>query len=137
MSSLNSVTLIGNLAAKPELKILASGQSVTSLRLATNENWVAKDGTKKNSVCWHQVVVWGKSAESCAKYLDKGRQVLVEGKIQNRSYVDKEGITRYVSEVVADRVQFLGGKPSEAQLENGPETQAPEETVDSLDEIPF
>jgi single-strand DNA-binding protein len=111
MSSLNSVTLMGNLVVKPELRVLASGKSVTTLRLATNESWVGKDGKKQNSVCYHTCVVWGKSAESCAQYLDKGRQILVEGRISNRKFTDKEGVVRYVSEVVTSRVQFIGSKP--------------------------
>jgi single-strand DNA-binding protein len=79
--------------------------------MATNESYKDKDGKQVNKATWHRIVVFGKVAETCATYLAKGRQVLVEGKIQNRSWVDKEGKTRYVSEVVASSVKFLGGTP--------------------------
>jgi len=112
MSSVNKVILIGNLGAKPELKHLPSGQAVTEMRLATNEVFTDKNKEKQEKVEWHRVVVWGKQAESCAQYLDKGRQVYVEGRLQTRSWDDKKtNEKKYTTEIVASTVQFLGGKP--------------------------
>jgi single-strand DNA-binding protein len=77
--------------------------------LATSESWNDKNGQRQERTEWHRVVVWGKRAEICSKYLAKGRQVYVEGRIQTRSYDDKEGNKRYITEVIANDVQFLGG----------------------------
>jgi len=107
MSSLNKVILIGNLGADPELKFTPSGQSVCNLRLATTEKWKNKDGEKQEKTEWHRVTVWGKQAENCAKYLEKGRPVYVEGQLQTRSY-DKDGQKHYATDVRADEVKFLG-----------------------------
>jgi len=104
----NSVTLVGNLGADPEVKVV-NGKPVATLRLATNRSWKSADGKKTEEVTWHRVVVWGKQAESCGQYLTKGRQVLVKGRISNRSYQDTTGKMHYVSEVVASKVDFLGG----------------------------
>ena len=109
MSSLNKVMLIGNLGADPDLKSTGSGNSVTTLSVATNERWKDKDGNEQDRTEWHKVVVWGKTAEHCCKYLAKGRTIYVEGRIQTRKYEDKDGQTRYSTEVVADKVTFLGG----------------------------
>ena len=89
-ASVNKVILIGNLGAKPELKYLPSGQAVCELRLATNEIFTDKNQQKQERTEWHRVVVWGKQGENCAQYLDKGRQVYVEGRLQTRSWDDKD-----------------------------------------------
>ena len=108
--SVNKVILIGNLGAKPELKYLPSGQAVCELRLATNEQWTDKNQQKQERTEWHRVVVWGKTGENCAQYLDKGRSVYIEGRLQTRSWDDKNsGEKRYMTEIVANTVQFLGG----------------------------
>ena len=109
MGSVNKVILIGNLGADPELKYTPSNRPVCHLNLATNEVWKDKNGQKQERVEWHRVNVWGEQAENCQKYLAKGRSVYVEGKLQTRSWDDKEGKKRYTTEVVADRVVFLGG----------------------------
>lgn len=110
MASVNKVILIGNLGANPELKHLPSGQAVCELRLATTDTFTDKQGQKQERTEWHRVNVWGKVAENCAKYLQKGRQVYVEGRIQTRSWDDKEtGQKRYATEIVANQVTFLGG----------------------------
>lgn len=110
MASINKVILIGNLGAKPELKYLPSGQAVCEMRLATNEVFNDKNNQRQERTEWHRVVVWGKSGENCAQYLDKGRQVYVEGRLQTRSWDDKNtGEKRYMTEIVANTVQFLGG----------------------------
>lgn len=114
MSSVNKVILIGNLGAKPELKFLPSGQAVAEMRLATNESYTDKDKNKQEKVEWHSIVLWGKTAENCTQYLDKGRQVYVEGRLQTRTWDDKtSGEKKYKTEIVANVVQFLGGKGGE------------------------
>ena len=110
-ASVNKVILIGNLGAKPELKYLPSGQAVCELRLATNESFTDKNQQKQERTEWHRVVVWGKQGENCAQYLDKGRSVYIEGRLQTRSWDDKNsGEKRYMTEIVANTVQFLGGR---------------------------
>jgi single-strand DNA-binding protein len=105
----NKVILVGHLGADPDMRYTPSGQGVCELRLATSESWNDKNGQRQERTEWHRVVVWGKRAEICSKYLAKGRQVYVEGRIQTRSYDDKEGNKRYITEVIANDVQFLGG----------------------------
>ncbi len=109
MGSVNKVILIGNLGADPELKYTPSNRPVCNLSVATNEVWKDKNGQKQERTEWHRVNVWGDSAEHCSKYLAKGRSVYVEGRLQTRSWDDKDGKKRYSTEVVADRVVFLGG----------------------------
>ncbi len=105
----NTVILVGNLGADPDMRYTPSGQGVCELRLATSESWNDKNGQRQERTEWHRVVVWGKRAEICSKYLSKGRQVYVEGRIQTRSYDDKDGNKRYITEIIAADVQFLGG----------------------------
>lgn len=108
MASVNKVILIGNLGADPEVRFTSGGQAVASLRVATTDNWTDKDGKRQERTEWHAVTVWGKTAENCGKFLAKGRQVYIEGRLQSREYQDKEGQTRKAWEVVADHVTFLG-----------------------------
>jgi single-strand DNA-binding protein len=105
----NKVILVGYLGADPDMKYTPSGQGVCELRLATSESWNDKNGQRQERTEWHRIVVWGKRAEVCSKYLAKGRQVFVEGRIQTRNYVDKDGNKRYMTEIIANDVQFLGG----------------------------
>jgi single-strand DNA-binding protein len=109
MGSVNKVILIGNLGADPELKYTPTNRPVCNLSVATNEVFKDKGGQKQEKTEWHRVTVWGDQAENCSKYLAKGRTVYLEGRLQTRSYDDKEGKKRYSTEVVADRVVFLGG----------------------------
>ena len=113
--SLNKVMLIGNLGQDPEKRVTGSGQSVTSFSIATSERWTGKDGQKQEKTEWHRIVVWGPQADSCAQYLSKGRQVFVEGRLQTRQWDDKDGNKRYTTEIVANRVQFLGGAAGRAE----------------------
>ena len=117
MGSVNKVILVGNLGADPELKYTPSNRPVCHLSVATNEVWKDKSGQKQEKTEWHRVNVWGDQAENCSKFLSKGRMVYVEGRLQTRSWDDKEGKKRYSTEVVADRVVFLGG--GGAGAENG------------------
>jgi len=107
--SVNKAIIVGNLGSDPELRFTQSGKAVTNFSLATNEKWKNKDGELQEETEWHRVVVWGPQAESCEKYLSKGRQVYIEGKIKTREWEDKEGNTKYTTEVVAQTVQFLSG----------------------------
>ena len=105
----NKVILVGNLGADPDMRYTPSGQGVCEMRIATSESWNDKNGQRQERTEWHRVVVWGKRAEICSKYLSKGRQVYVEGRIQTRSWDDKDGNKRYMTEIIAQDVQFLSG----------------------------
>lgn len=119
MASLNKVMLIGNLGADPEVRATPGGQTVATLRLATNEKWTDKGGQQQERTEWHRVVVWGKQAEQCKEYLHKGSSVYIEGRIQTREWQDKENQRRFTTEVVALRVQFLGGRGGEGGSRGG------------------
>jgi single-strand DNA-binding protein len=106
--SVNKVILIGRLGQNPEVRHTPSGQSVANFTLATNESWTDKQGQKQERTEWHRVVVWGKLADLCGQYLSKGRQCFIEGKLQTRQWQDKDGQTKYTTEVLANTVQFLG-----------------------------
>ena len=107
--SVNKVILIGNLGKDPELRFTSNGSAVAKFPIATSEVWNDRDGNKQERTEWHNIIVWGKQGESCGQYLAKGRQVFVEGSIRTRSYDDKAGNKRYVTEIVAQRIRFLGG----------------------------
>jgi single-strand DNA-binding protein len=107
--SVNKVILIGNLGKDPEVRFTQTGSAVANFSIATSEQWNDRDGKRQERTEWHNIVVWGKQAETCGQYLAKGRQVYVEGSIRTRSYDDKNGNKRYVTEIVAQRVRFLGG----------------------------
>ena len=120
MGSVNKVILVGNLGADPELKYTPSNRPVCNLSIATNEVFKDKGGQRQERTEWHRVTVWGDQAENCSKYLAKGRSVYIEGRLQTRSWDDKEGKKRYSTEVVADRVVFLGsGGPEGAARRPG------------------
>src|SRR5690349_20503825 len=108
MGSVNKVILVGNLGADPELKYTPSNRPLCNLRIATTEVFKDKSGQRQEKTEWHRVTVWGDQAENCNKYLAKGRSVYIEGRLQTRSY-DKDGQKHYATDVVADRVVFLGG----------------------------
>ena len=107
--SVNKVILIGNLGKDPEVRFTETGSAVANFSIATSEQWNDRDGKRQERTEWHNIVVWGKQAETCGQYLAKGRQVYVEGSIRTRSYDDKTGTKRYVTEIVAQRIRFLGG----------------------------
>jgi single-strand DNA-binding protein len=143
--SLNKVMLIGNLGKDPELRFTPSGRAVARFSLATSESWTDQQGQKQDRTEWHNVVVWGKQAESCGQYLSKGRQVFIEGSIRSRQYDDKEGQKRYITEVIAQRVQFLGGGRGEGGGRGagpsggggGGSEEAPPAPMPEDDDIPF
>ncbi len=113
MASVNKVLLVGNLGKDPDVRFTPTGRAVCTFPLATSEQWTTDNG-KQERTEWHHIVVWGKSAEHCGQFLKKGRQVYVEGAIRSRSYDAKDGAKRYVTEIVTQRVQFLGVKPTGA-----------------------
>lgn len=106
---LNRAILVGNLGADPELKYTQGGQAVLKLRIATTESFVNKGGERQERTDWHNVVVWGKRGEALNKFLSKGRTVWVEGRIQTRSWEDKDGGKRYATDIVANQVGLVGG----------------------------
>jgi single-strand DNA-binding protein len=116
--SLNKAMLIGRLGKDPEVRYTPSGQAVANFSLATSESWT-KDGQKQEKTEWHRIVVWGKQAEHCGEYLRKGREVHIEGRIQTREWDDKSGQKRYTTEIIADRVTFLGGGRDSGEGDRG------------------
>ena len=110
MASVNKVILIGNLGRDPETRYTTGGDAVTNLRIATTETWKDKSGEKQEKTEWHTVVLFGRQAEIAGEYLKKGRSVYIEGRLQTRKYTDKEGVEKYSTEVVGDRMQLLGSR---------------------------
>ena len=143
MASINKVILIGNLGSDPEVRFTPGGSAVANFNIATNESWKDKNGQDQERTEWHKIVVWGKQAENCGEYLSKGRPVYIEGKLQTREWTDKDGNKRYTTEVVAQTVQFLGGRPGEGGSKSYTEAKAPSPSrQDSAppaadDDIPF
>ena len=139
MSSLNAVTLVGHLGRKPQLRYTATQAAYALLSLATNETSFAKGQKPQERTEWHRIVTWGRTAAACAQHLDVGRQVLVRGRLRTRSWTDRQGIQRWSTEVLADRVIFLGGAPRRTsepaeQVEPPPPEDAP---TGAEDDIPF
>ena len=137
MASFNKVIALGNLGADPEVKFTPGGQAVANFRMACSESWTDKNtGQKQERTEWVRVVVWGKLAELCGEYLKKGRQALVEGRLQTREWQDKEGNKRFTTEVVASTVTFIGGRDSQQSQEH-PAVQQTRAAFGGGDDIPF
>ena len=144
MSGVNKVILVGNLGKDPEIRHLEGGVSVARFSLATNEYYKDKQGARTERTEWHNITAWRGLAEVAEKYLKKGQQVYVEGKLRTRQYQDKDNQTHYITEIVVDELTMLGGRPGGAAAgaaSNGgaageptPQTfrQEPE-----LDQLPF
>jgi single-strand DNA-binding protein len=115
--NLNKVFLLGNLTRDPELRHTAQGTSVANFSIAVNRTYKGNDGDFKKETSYFNIIVWGKTGENCAKFLSKGRPVLVEGRLQNRSYETQDGQKRTITEIVADNVQFLGSASSRDNVE--------------------
>jgi len=110
----NKVILVGRLGADPEIRYSKAGEPIGKLRVATDRSWFDKaKNEKRQETEWHRVVVFGKQAENCGTYLSKGREVYVEGRLKTDKYTDKQGVEKFSTEVVAEVVQFLGGKDGE------------------------
>ncbi len=143
MAGVNKVILIGNLGADPEIRYTPSGTAVANLRLATSETRTNKEGQKETKTEWHRIVTFGKLAEICGEYLSKGRQIYIEGRIQTRSWEDRDGNKKYTTEIVANSMQMLGTKDQAGSATGGaggtggakpPEAAPPDEEID---DIPF
>jgi single-strand DNA-binding protein len=138
MAGINKVILIGRLGNDPEVRYTPDGTAVANFSIATSDEWTDK-GTneKKERTEWHRIVAWRKLGEICGEYLSKGRQVYIEGKLQTRSW-EKDGVTRYTTEIIASDVQFLGTRDS-ADTYRPPhsESSAPSPPDKQDDDIPF
>lgn len=137
----NKAILIGNLGRDPELRYTQSGTAVCTFTIATTERWTDRGGERQEKTEWHRIVAWSALGENCSKFLSKGRQVYVEGRIQTREWEDRDGNTRYTTEINARDVQFLGSRgggdssgdsdPSFSEPSDGPSTSVTD------DDIPF
>lgn len=137
MGSVNKVILVGNLGRDPELRYTPNGSAVANFTVATNETWKDKEGQKQEHTEWHRVVVWGKLAEICGEYLKKGRQVYIEGGLRSRTYKDREGVERTVTEIRADNLVMLG-KGDGGDGGGGSRGASPEKSPEfNDDDIPF
>lgn len=139
MSSVNKVILIGNLGKDPEVRYVNESTPVANFTLATTESYKDKNGNRQDVTEWHNIVVWRGLAEIAEKYLKKGKQIYVEGRIRTRSYDDKEGIKRYVTEIVADTLNMLGkreGADDESRPAAQPQNQRTE-AAPATDQVPI
>jgi len=132
MAGINKVILIGHLGADPELRYTPNGTPVANFRIATTERWTNKQGERTESTEWHRIVAWGKLGEFCGQYLNKGKQIYIEGRLRTRSWEDRDGKKQWTTEIIAQRLQLLG-KPEKPSEEEAP---VPEEAPVEED-IPF
>tara|TARA_X000001036_G_scaffold135449_2_gene128288 strand:- start:2342 stop:2758 length:417 start_codon:yes stop_codon:yes gene_type:complete len=138
MAGVNKVILLGHLGKDPEVKKLDSGKSVANFSLATSEVYKNKEGEKVTNTEWHNIVLWSPLAEIAESYLKKGSQLYLEGKISNRSYEDKDGVKKYISEVVGRDITLLGRPPNESSGESSNnEGSAGSNVSDEVDDLPF
>ncbi len=139
MAAVNKAIILGNLGADPEMRYTPSGQAVTSLRVATTEKFKDKSGEQQSRTEWHSIVLWGRLAEIARDYLKKGNPVYIEGRIQTRTYDDKDGIKRYKTEIVGQSMQLLGSRGGGAPEQGHTETpEAPEPSMPADDDdLPF
>lgn len=139
--SVNKVILVGNLGKDPELRYTSSGTAVATFSLATSERYKDKSGEQQEKTEWHNIVTWRNLAEICGKYLHKGKQVYIEGRIQTRSYDDRDGNKRYMTEIVADQMQMLGSKGDDGgyrrQNDSFDQRQEPQAQEPQVSEPPF
>ncbi len=140
----NKVILVGNLGRDPELRSTPSGQQVASFSLATNRRWKDRDGNRQEQTEWHDIVCWGRQAEVAGQYLTKGKQIYVEGRLQTRSWEDRQsGEKKYRTEVICENFQMLGsrggfdgGGGRQSGSSQGPSQEPPPAAPDD-DDIPF
>lgn len=137
MSGVNKVIIVGRLGADPEIKSVNNGQRVARLSIATSEVWMDKQNQKQERTEWHRVVVWGKAAENAGKYLAKGRQVYVEGRLQTSSWDKQDGTKAYATEIVANNLQYLGDGGATNNNSGGNRDFGPEPQFEDSDPIPF
>jgi single-strand DNA-binding protein len=140
MRGVNKVILIGNLGRDPEVRYTQSGSAVATLNIATSESWKDQSGQRQEKTEWHKVVVWQRLAEIAKEYLSKGQKVYIEGRIQTRSWDDREGNKRYTTEIVANQMLMLGGRGGSGGNDfSQEEPPAPEEPPfeASNEDVPF
>jgi single-strand DNA-binding protein len=142
MAGINKVILIGRLGSDPEVRYTPDGTAVANFSIATSEEWTDKaTNEKKERTEWHRIVAWRRLGEICGEYLSKGKQVYIEGKLQTKSW-EKDGVTRYTTEIVASDVQFLGSKNSADTYRPPGPAETPASSAPSIpdkqdDDIPF
>ena len=135
MAGVNKVILIGNLGRDPEISYTSAGLAVARFSIATSETWKDKStGDKKEKTEWHRVVAFGKLAEICGEYLIKGKQIFIEGRLQTSSW-EKDGVTRYSTDIIASDMKMLGSKNDYVQEKPAEDPAMPEHQTD--DDIPF
>lgn len=147
MAGVNKVILLGNLGKDPEVRVFDSGTKKASFPLATSETYLDKNGQRQERVEWHNVIFWGKIAEVIEKYLKKGSQIYVEGRIATRSYDDKDGVKKYITEIEGQTMTMVGSKPAGSGENNSSyqdnsskqEVQSVSATIlsDGSDDLPF
>lgn len=139
MAGINKAILVGNLGRDPEVRYTPSGVAVASFSIATSDEWKDKDtGEKKERTEWHRIVAWRRLGEICGEYLHKGSQVYIEGKIQTRSWEDRDGNQRYTTEIIAQTMQMLGSSGRQGRAESPGERFPVEEPITVPDDdIPF
>ena len=139
MASVNKVILIGNLGKDPETRYLPSGDAVANFSIATTEVFKDKSGAKQEHTEWHRISFFGRQAEIAGEYLKKGSPVYIEGRIKTRKWQDKEGVEKYSTEIVGERMQLLGGKPERQEAKQERESKPVKTgTFDDMDsDIPF
>lgn len=136
--SYNKVILLGRLGKDPDMRYTPAGKPVCTFSLATSDRWTDESGERKEATVWHNVVAWGKQAETIKEYMTKGSSIFIEGRISNRMYTDKNGVEKYISEVVVTSFQFVGdrvGKTTEPDTSEPSEPPNRQEGGD--DELPF
>ena len=143
MAGVNKVILVGNLGKDPEVRHLEGGVSVAHFTLATNDYYKDKQGTRVERTEWHNISAWRGLADMADKYLKKGQQVYIEGKLRTRQYQDKDQQTRYITEIIADEISMLGGRPQVHGATADAAGAAPTEAQQTfrqepeLDQLPF
>ena len=140
MASVNKVILIGHLGKDPEVRHLEGGNTVANFTMATNEYYKDKQGTRVERTEWHNIAAWRNLAELAEKYLRKGQQVYVEGRIRTRQYQDKDNQTRYITEIVAEEISLLGSRPQAGEAAAQPVAAEAPTTFrqePELDQLPF
>jgi len=133
MRSINKVIIIGNLTRNPEIRQTPNGQTVTTFGLATNREWVTKEGEKKNSAEFHECVAWAHLAEICQKYLKKGKLVYIEGYLKTRSWDTPEGIKKFKTEIVVQDMIMLEKKPSDEEYSHKKSTEQKENNEETTE----
>ena len=137
MSGVNKAILLGNLGKDPEIRRVDDGRAVANFSIATSESYKNNAGEKVTNSEWHNIVLWSPLAEIAENYLKKGSQVYIEGKISNRSYEDKEGVKKYISEVVGRDITLLGRAPESQQQNDSSSTENDNPEAVQEDDLPF